>query len=104
MPVYAYECTECGVRFERRQSFSDDPITVCPECEGQVRRLIQPVGIVFKGSGFYVTDNRSSSNSLISSKSDSSAAKTTTASTTAEKKADSDTTTTTTTKAKKKAD
>ena len=100
MPVYAYECSECGVRFERRQSFSDDPITVCPECEGQVRRLIQPVGILFKGSGFYVTDNRSSSNSLISSKSDSSTEKSTSASTTAEKKAASDTTT----KAKKKKD
>ena len=101
MPVYAYECTECGVRFERRQSFSDDPITVCPECEGKVRRLIQPVGIVFKGSGFYVTDNRSSSNSLLSSKSESSTAKSTTESASPEKKTDSDTTTT---KAKKKVD
>ena len=67
MPVYAYECNECGVRFERRQSFSDDPIAICPECEGQVRRLIQPARIVFKGSGFYVTDNRSSSKSTVSS-------------------------------------
>lgn len=60
MPIYAYECKDCGVRFERRQSFSDDPITVCPECEGRVHRLIQPAGIIFKGSGFYVTDNKSS--------------------------------------------
>lgn len=61
MPLYEYECTKCGVRFERRQSFSDEPVRVCPECGGEVQRLIQPVGIVFKGSGFYVTDNRSPS-------------------------------------------
>lgn len=72
MPVYAYQCDECGVRFERRQSFSDAPITLCPECEGKVHRLIQPAGVIFKGSGFYVTDNRSSSRSSTSttSKSD----------------------------------
>ncbi len=60
MPVYAYECRDCGVRFDRRQSFHDDPLEVCPECEGHVHRLIQPAGIIFKGSGFYVTDNRGS--------------------------------------------
>jgi putative FmdB family regulatory protein len=49
------------VRFERRQHISDEPVQVCPECGGQVVRLIQPVGIVFKGSGFYVTDNRAKS-------------------------------------------
>jgi putative FmdB family regulatory protein len=64
MPIYAYECKNCGVRFERRQSFNDDPITVCPECEGEVHRLIQPAGIVFKGSGFYVTDHRGSKSTL----------------------------------------
>ncbi len=61
MPLYEYECEQCGVRFERRQSFADDPVRACPECGGPVHRLIQPVGIVFKGSGFYVTDNRASS-------------------------------------------
>lgn len=61
MPLYEYECRKCGVRFERRQSFSEEPVRTCPECGGQVQRLVQPVGIVFKGSGFYVTDNRSSS-------------------------------------------
>src|SRR5690606_41724704 len=71
MPIYAYECRECGVRFERRQSFSDAPITVCPECEGEVHRLIQPAGIIFKGSGFYVTDNRSDKSALTGSKSES---------------------------------
>ena len=60
MPIYVYECDTCGVRFERRQSMSDTPLTQCPECPGQVHRCVQPVGIVFKGSGFYVTDNKSS--------------------------------------------
>jgi putative FmdB family regulatory protein len=63
MPVYAYECNQCGVRFERRQSFNDDPITECPECDGTVRRLIQPAGVIFKGPGFYSTDNRKSRSS-----------------------------------------
>jgi putative FmdB family regulatory protein len=58
MPIYEYECTNCGLRFERHQHISDDPVTVCPECAGQVRRVFQPVGVIFKGSGFYVTDNR----------------------------------------------
>ena len=61
MPLYVYECTECKNRFEIRQRMSDDPITVCPNCGGRVRRVLQPVGIIFKGSGFYSTDNRSSS-------------------------------------------
>ena len=58
MPLYEYKCTVCGVRFERRQHMVDDPVELCPECEGEVRRLIQPVGIVFKGEGFYVTENK----------------------------------------------
>ena len=73
MPLYAYECKECGVRFDRRQGFDEEPIKICPECEGDVHRLIQPAGIVFKGSGFYSTDNKSarSSGSSSSKKSDS---------------------------------
>jgi putative FmdB family regulatory protein len=61
MPLYEYQCQACGVRFERRQHINDQPVKVCPECGGKVRRLIQPVGIIFKGSGFYVTDNRAKS-------------------------------------------
>jgi putative FmdB family regulatory protein len=61
MPLYEYECEGCGVRFERRQHMEDEPVRACPECGGTVHRLIQPVGIIFKGSGFYVTDNRSKS-------------------------------------------
>lgn len=60
MPIYEYECNECGSRFERKQNISDDPIQNCPQCPGLVRRLIQRVGLVFKGNGFYVTDNRKS--------------------------------------------
>ncbi len=59
MPRYEYECGSCGIHFERFQSFSDEPLTKCPECGGRVHRVIYPVGIIFKGPGFYVTDNRS---------------------------------------------
>jgi len=58
MPLYEYQCQGCGVRFERMQHVNDEPVKICPECGSPVRRLIHPVGIVFKGSGFYVTDNR----------------------------------------------
>jgi putative FmdB family regulatory protein len=58
MPIYLYECDSCGVRFERLQRMSDEPLNQCPECDGHVHRVIQPVGVIFKGSGFYITDNR----------------------------------------------
>jgi putative FmdB family regulatory protein len=58
MPIYEYECESCRIRFERLQHFKDDPIKVCPECGGSVHRVLQPVGIIFKGSGFYITDHR----------------------------------------------
>jgi putative FmdB family regulatory protein len=58
MPIYLYECAACGVRFERLERMSAKPLTECPECDGHVHRVIQPVGIIFKGSGFYITDNR----------------------------------------------
>jgi len=61
MPTYVYQCDKCGVQFERRQRVTDDPLTTCPECEGRVHRVLQPVGIVFKGSGWYCTDSRSPS-------------------------------------------
>ena len=65
MPLYEYQCKACGVRFERRQHMSDEPVRVCPECGGDVYRLIQPVGVVFKGRGFYVTDNRAKSSTAV---------------------------------------
>ncbi|MBV6395861.1 MAG: hypothetical protein HFACDABA_01447 [Anaerolineales bacterium] len=62
MPVYTYRCESCGVQFERRQSFSDAPLKVCPECRKKsLKKVIAPVGIVFKGSGFYATDHKSPS-------------------------------------------
>jgi putative FmdB family regulatory protein len=61
MPTYEYACTECGERTEVVQSFSDPPLTTCPVCGGTVRRVFSPVGIVFKGSGFYRTDSRGKS-------------------------------------------
>ena len=60
MPTYTYKCRDNEHYFEQRQKFSDDPVEICPECGSSVRRVINSVGIVFKGSGFYVTDNRSS--------------------------------------------
>lgn len=60
MPTYEYVCETCGHRFDVRQSFSDGPVTSCPECTGGVRRVFHPAGVIFKGSGWYVTDNRKS--------------------------------------------
>jgi len=57
MPTYEYECDDCGHRFERHQSMASEPVKRCPHCRGPVRRVIYPVGIIFKGSGFYVTDH-----------------------------------------------
>ena len=58
MPTYAYRCAECGHRFETVQSFTDDALTVCPVCNGVLRKVFNAVGVVFKGSGFYRTDSR----------------------------------------------
>lgn len=60
MPLYTYRCNENGHEFEVRQRMMDDALTECPVCGGPVRRVVSSVGVVFKGSGFYVTDNRSS--------------------------------------------
>ncbi|MFE9743591.1 FmdB family zinc ribbon protein [Saccharothrix saharensis] len=67
MPTYQYACTECDHRFEAVQSFSDSALTECPQCSGKLRKLYGAVGVVFKGSGFYRTDSRSSSSSASSS-------------------------------------
>lgn len=63
MPTYHYRCSNCGHSFDFFQKFADDPLTTCPECEGTIRRVPQPVGVVFKGSGWYITDSRKSSSS-----------------------------------------
>jgi putative FmdB family regulatory protein len=62
MPIYTYRCENCGVQFDRFQHFDDKPLTRCPECNKEaLHKVYQPVGIVFKGSGFYATDHRSPS-------------------------------------------
>jgi putative FmdB family regulatory protein len=63
VPTYQYACTDCGERLEAVQKFSDDPLTVCRACGGKLRKVFSPVGIVFKGSGFYRTDSRAESKS-----------------------------------------
>ena len=65
MPTYAYTCTVCDHSFDVHQSFADAPLTVCPECSGRLRKVFSPVGVVFKGSGFYRTDARSSTKSTV---------------------------------------
>lgn len=62
VPTYQYSCTACGSPLEAQQSFSDDPLTVCPECGGRLRKVFSAVGVVFKGSGFYRTDSRAGQN------------------------------------------
>ena len=66
MPTYQYTCTECGEPVEAVQKFSDEPLTVCSSCGGRLRKVFSPVGIVFKGSGFYRTDSRKNSTSTVS--------------------------------------
>ena len=61
MPTYEYACTACGHRLEAVQSFTDDPLTECPDCGGALRKVYGAVGIVLKGSGFYKTDSRAAS-------------------------------------------
>jgi putative FmdB family regulatory protein len=72
MPIYVYACTNCGERTEAKQSFDDPPLDECPHCGGKLRKMYSPVGIVFKGSGFYSTDAKSKSSTSSSSGSSSS--------------------------------
>jgi putative FmdB family regulatory protein len=69
VPTYQYACTECGHAFEQFQSFSDDALTECPECQGRLRKVFNAVGVVFKGSGFYRNDSRDKKSSTVSSES-----------------------------------
>lgn len=72
MPIYVYACTNCGERTEAKQSFTDPPLEVCPLCGGKLRKMYSPVGIVFKGSGFYSTDAKRSSSTTKASGSEAS--------------------------------
>jgi putative FmdB family regulatory protein len=60
MPIYEYECCECGLCFERRQRFDEEPVSLCSECQGKARRRLHSVAVIYKGSGFYTTDSRKS--------------------------------------------
>jgi len=68
VPTYQYACTDCGDKSEVVQRFSDDPLTVCTACGGKLRKVFAPVGIVFKGSGFYRTDSRNGSGNVSAAK------------------------------------
>ncbi|MEU6234621.1 FmdB family zinc ribbon protein [Kitasatospora sp. NPDC047058] len=72
MPTYQYQCTECGNGLEAVQKFTDEALTTCPDCQGRLRKVFSAVGVVFKGSGFYRTDSRSSSSSSVGAGSSSS--------------------------------
>jgi putative FmdB family regulatory protein len=75
MPIYEYACTACGERVEKKQGFDDPPLETCEICGGRLRKLYSPVGVVFKGSGFYSTDAKKKSTQTSSSKSGSSDSK-----------------------------
>lgn len=103
MPIYEYACTACGERTEAKQSFDDPPLETCEICGGKLRKLYSPVGVVFKGSGFYSTDTKSKSSKSSSggkeaSAGDKSEKKTDSASATADKKSSTSSSTPSTTK------
>jgi putative FmdB family regulatory protein len=70
MPTYHYRCKSCAHEFDQFQKFAEEPLKFCPECGQDVRRVIQPVGVVFKGSGWYITDSRSKGSDSNGAKSD----------------------------------
>jgi len=80
VPKYQYQCKDCGEALEVQQSFTDDALTVCPNCGGDLRKVFNAVGVVFKGSGFYKTDSRSGSTSTTSTSSTSSSSSSTSSS------------------------
>ena len=61
MPIYEYECSLCHAHFERKQRFDEEPVDICPKCQGKARRVLHSIPVIFKGSGFYTTDNRKDS-------------------------------------------
>ncbi|MEU6969190.1 FmdB family zinc ribbon protein [Kitasatospora aureofaciens] len=83
MPTYQYQCTECGNGLEAVQKFTDEALTTCPDCQGRLRKVFSAVGVVFKGSGFYRTDSRSSSSSSVGSSAGSSTSSSTSGSSSA---------------------
>lgn len=106
MPMYEYECESCSARFERIQSVKDEPVRQCPECSGVVHKVFHPAGIIFKGSGWYITDSRKSTSSAVTSSDTKSSTETTkpasSESTTTETKAETKTETKSETKTETK--
>ena len=90
MPVYAYKCKSCGHQLEVRQSFSDAPLSECPQCGGELRKQFNSVGVVFKGTGFYRNDSRASSSSSSASSSESSTSGTSSSSSASSRSSSSD--------------
>ena len=74
MPTYGYRCSTCGHEFEIRQKITDQPLKACPECQGKLAKILYPVGISFKGSGFYSTDYKGSGNGTAGSSNERAAA------------------------------
>ncbi len=58
MPIYEYECSLCRFHFDRKQRFDEEPVAICPKCQGKAHRVLHSIPVIFKGSGFYITDNR----------------------------------------------
>ena len=106
MPTYQYACTECGHAFDQFQSFSDDALTECPECQGRLRKVFNAVGVVFKGSGFYRNDSRDKKSSTLSSdsKSESKSDSTSDSGTSSDTKSDTKSETKSEPKSEKKSD
>src|SRR4051795_7006311 len=92
MPTYEYACRSCGQHLEVVQSFKDDPLTECPQCQGELRKVFAPIGIAFKGSGFYRNDSRSSSSGSRKSESKSESNSSSESSGSSDKKSDSSST------------
>ncbi len=88
MPTYEYRCKACGHELEVQQSFTDDALTECPECQGDLRKVFGNIAVTFKGSGFYKTDSRTTSKSTSESSSSSSESKSDKSETKTEKKSD----------------
>jgi putative FmdB family regulatory protein len=97
MPTYEYACKSCGERLEVQQRFSDDPLTECPACKGELRKVFGNVGIAFKGSGFYKTDSRGGSSKSASTTTSSDSSSSTSTSSTSTDKASSGSTSSTST-------
>ena len=91
MPTYVYACDSCGAQFEQFQSFKDEPLRTCPSCASAVRRVFQPVGIVFKGSGWYITDSRKTNSASVTGDDSSAKSEKSTAEPAATSKTSSDT-------------